>query len=278
MFFQPILLNDETFDIRIARMGNFSLHWHSDLEIIYCLEGTFNIYVAEKKYNVMKNDIVLVGSCEPHQISDCAADSTVVIIRLGSLFCGSENFKKMIHHRFEIPILKNDPDVISEIGRIVDLQLHKKTYKSDIALRGRLYSLLSILLEKLPTTSQISENHQKRRAIAMRIQRALDLVATRYNEEISLDEAADVSGYVKSAFCRIFKNATGSTFHKYLNDYRVKKALMLLDDNHHSIAEISTMVGFSQQKNFSRIFKSAMGISPSKYREKSREDAKNEMM
>ncbi|MBQ8248953.1 MAG: AraC family ligand binding domain-containing protein [Clostridia bacterium] len=62
MFFQPILLNDEAFDIRIANMGNFSLHWHSDLEIIFCREGTFNIYVAEKKYTVTKNDIVLVGS------------------------------------------------------------------------------------------------------------------------------------------------------------------------------------------------------------------------
>ncbi len=176
----------------------------------------------------------------------------------------------MVQNRFEVPVLKNDPDVISEIEQIILLQSRKKSYKSDIALRGHLYLLLSILLEKLPTTTQISENHQKRCAITMRIQKALDLVATRYNEEIPLEEAATVSGYVKSAFCRMFKNATGCTFHKYLNDYRVKKALVLLDDNHHSIAEISTMVGFTQQKNFSRIFKDTTGMTPTEYREKSR--------
>ncbi len=94
MFFQPILLNDETFDIRVAQMGNYPSHWHSDLEMIFCREGTFDMYIGETKYTVGKDDIILVGSCEAHQICGCTRASKVVMIRLGSLFLRKRKFQK----------------------------------------------------------------------------------------------------------------------------------------------------------------------------------------
>ncbi|MBQ8248753.1 MAG: helix-turn-helix domain-containing protein [Clostridia bacterium] len=266
MFFQPALLNDETFDVRISKMESYPLHWHSDLEILCCIEGTMNLSVEKTEYTVDKGDVILVGSCEPHEVGECTPDATVIEIRLGSLFCGTTAFKEIIKKRFEMPMLKNDTEAINEVRHIFSLLTDERSYKGDLEIRGRLYLLLTILLKKLSTTMHMSEKHKKRLAITMRMQKALDLVATRYSEEISLDEAAAVSGYEKSAFCRMFKTATDTTFHKYLNDYRIKKAMVLMEDNHCSIAEISTMVGFSQQKNFSRLFKSSVGVSPSEYR------------
>ena len=268
MFFQPTLLNDDTFDIRMYTMNDFPIHWHSDLEILCCREGSFSMCVRKATYTAHKDDIILIGSCEPHQVCECSPDAKAITIRLGSLFCGSAAFREIVQNRFEKPLLEKDADAISEVEHIVSLMAHKKTYKYDIELRGRICLLLALLLEKLPTTTQMSDNYQKRLAVTMRIQKALDLVAMRYNEDIALAEVASVSGYEKSAFCRMFRNATGSTFHKYLNDYRIKKAVVLLDDNHYSISEISNMVGFSQQKNFSRIFKDIIGVTPSEYRRK----------
>ncbi len=269
MFFQPTLLNDEAFDVSIKPMNDFPLHWHSDFEILCCREGTFGMRVGEVKYTLNKDDVILIGSCEPHQVCDCSPDSKSVIIRLGSLFCGSESFRKIIQNRFKAALLKSDPDSLREVERIVYLLSCERTHKTDIALRGCLYYLLAILLDNLPEAVQISDNYQKRLALTMVIQKALDFVSVHYSENISLSDVASVSGYVKSAFCRMFKNVTGCTFHKYLNDYRIKKSLVLLANNHYSISEISIMVGFSQQKNFSRIFKDTIGITPTEYRRQS---------
>ncbi len=268
MFFQPTLLNDDTFDIRMYKMNDFPLHWHSDLEILCCREGSFSMWVRKTKYTSYKDDIILIGSCEPHQVCECSLDAKAVTIRVGSLFCGSAAFREIVKNRFEKPLLEKDIDAINEVEQIVSRLSHEKSYKAGIELRGHLCLLLAILLEKLPTTTQMSDNYQKRLAVTMRIQKALDLVAMRYNEDVALADVAAVSGYEKSAFCRMFRNATGSTFHRYLNEYRIKKAVVLLDDNHYSISEISNMVGFSQQKNFSRIFKDITGVTPSEYRKK----------
>ena len=268
MFFQPALLKEETFDIRITGIEPYPLHWHSDLEILCCIEGTINIQVRKTEYSICKDDIVLVGSCEPHEIVKCSPDAKVVEMRLGSLFCGTTAFKEIIKKRFEMPVLQIDKKAINIVENILSFLPNEKKYEDDLEIRGYLYLLLTRLLRFLPTTAQISDNHQKRLAVTMRIQKALDLVATRYNESVTLEDAAAVSGYEASAFCRVFKNATDSTFHKYLTDYRVRMAMILLEENHYSIAEISNMVGFSQQKNFSRLFKNVVGISPTEYRKK----------
>ena len=89
-------------------------------------------------------------------------------------------------------------------------------------------------------------------------------------ENITVEEAAAVSGYEKSSFCRSFKNATNATFHNYLNMYRVKKSRVLLTETDDSISAISYRVGFTQHKNFCRLFKELNGVSPSDYRKKHR--------
>ncbi len=269
MFIQPTLLSDEAFELSIKPMNDFPLHWHSDLEILCCIEGSYSMRVGETKYTICKDDVILIGSCEPHLVCECAPGSSSIIIRLGSLFCGSDSFRKIIQSRFRAAILKKNPAAMREVERIVSILSLEMDHKSNIALRGCLYYLLANLLDNLPPAIQMSDNYQKRLALTMVIQKAIDFVSIHYSENISLSDVASVSGYVKSAFCRMFKNVTGCTFHKYLNDYRINKSLALLSNNHYSISEISTMVGFSQQKNFSRIFKDTIGITPTEYRRQS---------
>ncbi len=266
MFFQPTLLNDETFAVAHQQLTPFPMHWHNDIEILYCLHGAFVVRMEKEEFEIRAGDIVFIGSCEPHEIFFCEEDNAALRISLGSLFCGSENFKNIVNNRFEKPVLKQDADIIPAISGINRLIGAPYDYKGNLEMRGHLYMLISIIFRKITSTSNIPENHRKRLMTVMKVQRALDLVATRYNENITLDDAALTSGYEKSAFCRMFRNATGYTFHKYLNDYRIKKATILLEENHCSIAEAAYQVGFAQQKNFCKLFKESMGVTPSEYK------------
>ncbi len=266
MEFQPTLLNTEAFGVRRTRLTTFKLHWHSDLELIYCTKGSVNIRISKDEYSLMPGDTVLVGSCMPHEILDSGEAAEGILISLGSLFCTSEIFKEIAKDRFTDPVLRCDDEVIEQIGHITKMLDGFKRAKNSLELRGRLYLLLDMILKKMPTEIHTSEDHKKRLMITMKIQNALDLVVKRYNEDITLDDVAAVSGYEKSAFCRMFKNATNVTFHKYLNDYRIRKARLLLEEEHYTVSEISGQVGFTQLKNFCRLFKESTGVTPTEYR------------
>jgi AraC-like DNA-binding protein len=51
----------------------------------------------------------------------------------------------------------------------------------------------------------------------------------------------------------------------YLTEYRINEACNLLRSSNLSIAEVAISVGFFDQFYFSRVFKKAVGMPPSKY-------------
>ena len=73
----------------------------------------------------------------------------------------------------------------------------------------------------------------------------------------------DVSVYTAS---RIFKNQSGMSLRKYLNDLRIEHACDLLRHSDLSINDIALKSGFTSASYFNRIFKDSEGITPSNYR------------
>ena len=65
---------------------------------------------------------------------------------------------------------------------------------------------------------------------------------------------------------RYFKEKTGIHFIDYLITVKMKRAAELLQNKDNKIAKISEMVGYSNEKNFSRAFKKYFGVSPNEYR------------
>ena len=52
-----------------------------------------------------------------------------------------------------------------------------------------------------------------------------------FKDHISLDEIANIANMTVPAFCRYFKKATGKTFTKLVNEYRVVHATKLLSES-----------------------------------------------
>lgn len=66
-------------------------------------------------------------------------------------------------------------------------------------------------------------------------------------------------------FIRRFKQEMGLTPHKYLMQYRLSLAKLILRANP-SIAEVAQAAGFYDQSHLDRCFKKGVGLSPSDYR------------
>lgn len=69
-----------------------------------------------------------------------------------------------------------------------------------------------------------------------------------------------------SHFCKIFKEYSGISAMHYLVQYRIEKAMELLQTTELSVKEISYSVGFRDCLHFMKVFKKQMGISAGDYR------------
>ncbi|MBE5889196.1 MAG: response regulator [Lachnospiraceae bacterium] len=86
------------------------------------------------------------------------------------------------------------------------------------------------------------------------------------DEELSLNMLASLVNFSPNHLSMIFSQETGQTFIKYLTDYRMNKAKVLLKGSSKKSSEISAEVGYKDPHYFSYLFKKTQGMTPTQYR------------
>lgn len=98
------------------------------------------------------------------------------------------------------------------------------------------------------------------------VQKAVQYIEKRYNQDISLEEVANHVHLSPNYFCSIFKSTTGRSFVEYITNLRIEKAKEMLMDLDYTIYHIADAVGYNDPRYFSRVFKTITGKTPSQYR------------
>ncbi len=88
--------------------------------------------------------------------------------------------------------------------------------------------------------------------------------------DIKIDDICAAIHISKPHLCRAFKKATGTTVMNYILRTRIILAQKMLEKEELSITEISERCHFSSVAYFCRVFKSRMGVSPLKYRNRTK--------
>ena len=83
---------------------------------------------------------------------------------------------------------------------------------------------------------------------------------------VTVTYLADLCHISESCFRRRFKAFFGVTPYDYIINQRIIKAKELLRNNRYTVNEVAELSGFTDSSYFSKAFKSACGVSPSKYR------------
>jgi AraC-like DNA-binding protein len=99
-----------------------------------------------------------------------------------------------------------------------------------------------------------------------RVRYALALIEREYGRPLALEELADAAGLGVSRFSEVFRNHTGLSPMRYVTDYRIGVAKVLLTASSFTITAIAEHLGFGTIQHFSRTFHNHTGLSPSAYR------------
>lgn len=85
-------------------------------------------------------------------------------------------------------------------------------------------------------------------------------------QQASLEEAAKLVNMNANYLSQFFKKNTGNSFSDFMMTVKMQKAAELLNDIRYRTYEISSLVGYSNSRNFARTFKKYFGLTPKDYR------------
>ena len=135
------------------------------------------------------------------------------------------------------------------------------------ALHMESTDVLEQWLQTLCRNLQREMLHERQDSTKSFVQRAEEYVKTHYaDQDLSVEEICREMNVSAAYFSTIFKKETGKTFVRYLTDYRMEQAVILLMSGNDKTYMIAEKVGYSEANYFSYVFKKQFGVSPSKYR------------
>lgn len=99
------------------------------------------------------------------------------------------------------------------------------------------------------------------------VAKAIQYIDQNYDQDLSLQVLSQYVHLSKNYFSNLFKRETGEGVIDYITKVRLDHAKALLRNTDLKSSEISVLVGISDSKYFSKLFKKMTGVTPSEYRE-----------
>ncbi len=252
-------------------------HWHKEIEIIYSLQGSTQMLINDRIFEVREGDVGIAIGGDVHFYLCSQNHRRMVVMFDMDIFEDERSHgrnKAEIKKRLENMVRVSSRWRPETRKRVVDIlrQLERLNAGSgfgrNLAIKARIYDLILVLCGEVPKSSaqfSMFTNINQTKMLS-NLEKTIAYVEQNYQRKLSLEEVALALNFAPSYFARFFKRFTNTTFLSYLNTYRINKAQWALINENKSITEISDEVGFGSVKTFNRLFKSTTGMSPSEYR------------
>jgi len=247
-------------------------HFHPEIELVYVNKGKGKRHVGNHISYFNNSQLVLIGSNLPHigYMDRMTTNGSETLIQFKPDFLGEHFFKipemTIINNLFERAKngIRFNIDIKKSVGPKIEALV-------DLHGSEQIISFLQILQELATTDDYTLLNADGFAFEAIpqdsdKIEMVYNYINEHYKDHITLDEIADLVSMTVPAFCRYFKKATGKTFTKLVNEYRIVHATKLLTETTISIADVSFECGFNNFSHFNKLFKEFTGKSASKYR------------
>ena len=272
MLYQSLIATENIYNFaEVTVLYPYEEHWHNEVELIYCISGSFDVHINKNDYSVHSGQAVFVGSFDSHEYTSVAVATEILRIALGPIII-KRKFNLLAEVAYDNPIfsIEDNGVVFSEmepvLEKIVDVLKGDETATKEWEITSYLHLLSAILYKHCDGNPDIAGEKKKRMKARRCVDGAIEHIHKNFKEKITLEDVSKICGYEKSSLCRQFKLATKMSFYQYLSSYRMSVACSLLIESKVSIADIGEIVGIPEPKTFSRLFKKTVGVSPGEYR------------
>ena len=108
-----------------------------------------------------------------------------------------------------------------------------------------------------------------------RIEKVVKYIQEHFSEDITLNDIAE-NVYLSPVYVsRLIKEQTGKNFVTLMMEFRIERAVNLLQHTELYVYEIAEQVGYDNLKYFYKVFRKVTGKSPNDYRKTAKEFLKD---
>lgn len=251
---------------------DYPSHWHIPIEIVMPIENTYTAIFEEITYELHEKDILLVSPGVIHGYKAPPYGKRIFIqIEIPSFF---QMMGKEIDSGVLSPVLlisqTNSPHIYSLVYSHI-MRICKEYKKREPLMEAVIYSsfmeILALIRRNTKESACIENQLNSKQVIyANKFWMICNYIDLHFTDKITLEEVADMAGFSKYHFARLFKEFTSHSFYQYVTQRRIQYASRLLLYPHLSITEIAMDCGFTNLSTFTRMFKIIKQCSPTEYR------------
>ncbi len=250
---------------------SYPAHWHSPVEILMPLHNTYKVTCNNIVYNLCENDILFINSGVIHSMTALAGERLIFQAEFSLLqpIFYIESSSSLLPPVLHVTAA-DSPEIHSKLSELL-IRIRDEYLTHPPFAGASIYSMLIefvVLLCRKTSQTALSDSapFRKQQEYMDKFMNICNYIVEHCSEDITLDVIADLAGFSKYHFTRLFKNYTGTSFYRYLNVKRIEKAQMLLIDPELSVTQVALMSGFSSFTSFIRMFKLITGCTPTEFR------------
>lgn len=229
----------------------YTAHFHKNFELIYVLEGQFQLTVNGTTETVNCGEMALILSNQIHAFEVLRPSRIWVCVfseEYVPRFAAEMSGKQGSNFVFTPP----------EAVRSLFLQQMIPEGTSVYMKKACFYAACDCYLQSVTLEDRSGKTD-------FVIGKVLDWISEHYAEEISLKELAQLFGYEYHYFSRLLRQEYAINFKQLVNRYRVEAAVYLLESTDLSITQIALQSGFQSIRSFNHVFRELVGCTPSAY-------------
>lgn len=251
---------------------NYPPHWHTPFEVIMPVKNGYTAVVGEQHYELREGDILLICPGIVHELF--APESGERIIFQPSLSQIQIRELDLLISLLR-PVVLITPEEFPDFHPIAQrlmMEIKEEYFLCEPYYETAIYSrFMRILVDigrlhgalKHPV-SDASNSRQK--DYLDKFLYITNYINEHFAENLSLEQVADLAGFSKYHFTRLFKQYTDTSFYKYLNQKRIDYAKTLLLDPDLPVIDVALQCGFSSLSAFLRMFKQLNNCTPTEFR------------
>lgn len=252
-------------------------HWHTDIEIIYVSEGTAQFHIDYEYFDSQAGDIILIrpnALHSIHPIQRAAHTMDVLHFNLDLVGISHKNiatlkYLQLLYNgdfEFARRIQPDAPGYEEIKSCLLDCMKNGRDQGPfyELRIKSQLNELLYLLYSHHYIVEKKFSTEAYRREEKIRL--VLDHISDHYQEELMIEQLAELCNFSPTHFMNFFKKQLGISCMEYIIQFRLKKAAHLLQHSDQAIIEIASQSGFNNLSNFNRQFKKYYETTPSHYR------------
>ena len=263
------MLKKDKFQLFIHDTPSDETASHSEVEILFIVEGNVEARVEQKVSRLQTNDLLVVNSNKKHMLKP---EGSAIVMRLlidYMMICDAFQGQKVI---FWCDSSGSENERYQELRillkRLLKHYVESDNYSSSFGYQADCYEILHQLTANFMVKAAQVQNGDEGDRYENRLNQINNYINSNYDQPISMKELSEKLYLSNGYLSRFFKKNYGMSFANYLTNVRILHAVDELLYTDIPVTRVAYDCGFTSAALFNKVFKKSYGMTPTEFRKR----------